>query len=125
MNLLLLVCFLIFKQFRGSGWLQRECSLIQVSNLISNCMRWLIQNLDLILQCRPSLLQLGRHVSSFWVFSVILRPITSNSLHCGGLFQRRGSTRVSYSRSQVQTRKYSLLYNPTLNNKNHKIQQDP
>jgi hypothetical protein len=59
MNLLLLLCFLIFKQFQGSGWVQREYSLIQVSNLISNCMRWLIQNLDLIFQCRPSLLQFG------------------------------------------------------------------
>jgi hypothetical protein len=84
-NLLLLVRFLIFKQFRGSGWLQREYSLIQVSNLISNCMKWLIQNLDFILQCRPSLLQSGRHVSSFWVFSVILRPITSKALPSGGL----------------------------------------
>jgi hypothetical protein len=53
MKSLLLVCFLKFKQLRGRGWFQLEYSLIQVSNLIPKCQRWLIQNLDLIWHCCP------------------------------------------------------------------------
>jgi hypothetical protein len=132
-NLLLLACFLIFKQFRGSGWLQREFSLIQGSNLILN-RRWLIHNLDLIWHCFPFRLLLRRSNSDApytWLIEMscpplgyfrFLRPRTSNSLHCGGLFLCRGSTRVTYSWSPVQARKYSLFYNPTLNSKNHTIQ---
>jgi hypothetical protein len=136
-NLLPLACFLIFKQFRSSGWLQREYSLIHVSNLISNCMRWLIQNLDLIWPYFPFPLPLRRHNSVTpytWLIEMTCPPfwVTSGSLghqppkHCIVVaFPMKGSTQVTYSRSQVQAGKYSLIYIPTPNNKNHKIQQDP
>jgi hypothetical protein len=125
------------RQLRGIGWFQLEYSLIQGSNLIPNCRRWLIKNLDLIWHCFPFHLSLKRHNSDTpytWLIEMtcpplgyfrFLRPTTSNSLHCGGLFLWRGSTRVSYSKSQVQAWKYSLIYSPTLISKNHKIQQDP
>jgi hypothetical protein len=100
-------------------------------------MRCLIQNLDLMWHCffpfvlvEEALLLYSLYLayrddlSSFWVISGSLGQQPPK--HCiVVVFPMKGSTQVTYSRSQVQARKYSLLYNPTLNNKNHKIQQDP
>jgi hypothetical protein len=79
MNSLLLVCFLKFKQLWGSGWFQLDNSLIQVSYLIPDCMRWLFQkSRPYMVSCCPFHLLLLRHYSDTpftWLLYMTCPPL--------------------------------------------------